>query len=438
MPKNLTLEKTLSTAAPTAKMQSTLQGLTSALRGVGTAGSQTKRVLADLRTGLQKTAAQVKRSLAAFDEINRLQSGGTAAKKGGSRAKTNKTAKADPAETLTPWQQALQQLRAQWDGFYAHIRSLLAPLGTAWDILCRSFAESWQVYAPGITAGLATALQGVKTLLQTLWDETFQPFLQNCAGLLATLWQQHLQPLWQQLALTLGALATLLLNLWNTVLAPLLQWAAVTFGPGVSLVFSGLATAAAGFVGVVADCINIALTVLQGLADFVSGVLTGQWDAAWNAMATMVGAVWQKIVAMVQNAASAAVNAVKSMFDGLWSIVQNILSAIGGVAGRVGAVFKGGGAAVQPFAALPALPVPALAGGAVIPANRRFLAMLGDQTSGTNVEAPLDTIKQAVAEVLNGFAGGGEQPINIYIGEELLDTVIAGSQRRRAVRSGGR
>ena len=126
------------------------------------------------------------------------------------------------------------------------------------------------------------------------------------------------------------------------------------------------------------------------------------------------------------------------MFDGLWSIVQNILSAIGGVAGRVGAVFKGGGAAVQPFAALPALPVPALAGGAVIPANRRFLAMLGDQRSGTNVEAPLDTIKQAVAEVLNGFAGGGEQPINIYIGEELLDTVIAGSQRRRAVRSGGR
>lgn len=435
MPKNLTLEKTLSTAAPTAKMQSALQGLTAALQGVGTAGSQTKRVLADLRTGLQKTAAQAKRSLAAFDEINRLQSGGTAAKKSGSKAKA---AKADPAETLTPWQQALQQLRAQWDGFIAHIRSLLAPLGTAWDALCRSFAEGWQVYAPAITAGLETALQGVKTLLQTLWDGTLQPFLQNCAGLLATLWQQHLQPLWQQLALTLGALATLLLNLWNTVLAPLLQWAAATFGPGVALVFSGLATAAAGFVGAVADCVNIALTVLQGLADFVSSVLTGQWDAAWNTMAETVSAVWQKIVAMVQNAASAAVNAVKSMFDGLWSIVQNILSAIGGVAGRVGAVFKGGGAAVQPFAALPALPVPALAGGAVIPANRRFLAMLGDQTSGTNVEAPLDTIKQAVAEVLNGFAGGGEQPINIYIGEELLDTVIAGSQRRRAVRSGGR
>lgn len=435
MPKNLTLEKTLNTAAPTAKMHAALQGLTAALQGVGTAGSQTKRVLADLRTGLQKTARQAQKSLAAFDEINRLQSGGTTAKKGsGSRAKTAKT---DPAEALSPWQLALQQLRAQWDGFIAHIRSLLAPLGTAWDTLCRTFAEGWQVYAPAITAGLQTAVQGIGALLQTLWDETLQPFLQNCGGLLAALWQQHLQPLWQQLALTLGAVANLLLNLWNTVLAPLLQWAAATFGPGLGLVFTGLATAAAGFVGAVADCVNIALTVLQGLADFVSGVLTEQWNAAWNAMATMVGTVWQKIVAMVQNAASAAVTAVQAMFAGLRSIVQNIVSTIGGIGSRVGAVFSGGRASVQPFAAVPALPVPALAGGAVIPANRRFLAMLGDQTSGTNIEAPLDTIKQAVAEVLNGFAGG-EQPINIYIGEELLDTVIAGSQRRRAVRSGGR
>ena len=44
--------------------------------------------------------------------------------------------------------------------------------------------------------------------------------------------------------------------------------------------------------------------------------------------------------------------------------------------------------------------VPAFARGAVIPAGKPFLAMLGDQKSGTNVEAPLDTIKQALSEVL--------------------------------------
>lgn len=44
--------------------------------------------------------------------------------------------------------------------------------------------------------------------------------------------------------------------------------------------------------------------------------------------------------------------------------------------------------------------IPMLAKGAVLPANHPFLAMVGDQRSGTNIEAPLDTIKQALAEVL--------------------------------------
>lgn len=55
---------------------------------------------------------------------------------------------------------------------------------------------------------------------------------------------------------------------------------------------------------------------------------------------------------------------------------------------------------------LSSVSIPRLAEGAVIPPNREFMAVLGDQSNGTNIEAPLDTIKQAVAEVLanNGNA----------------------------------
>lgn len=45
--------------------------------------------------------------------------------------------------------------------------------------------------------------------------------------------------------------------------------------------------------------------------------------------------------------------------------------------------------------------IPRLAQGAVIPPNREFMAVLGDQSHGTNIEAPLDIIKQAVAEVMS-------------------------------------
>lgn len=42
--------------------------------------------------------------------------------------------------------------------------------------------------------------------------------------------------------------------------------------------------------------------------------------------------------------------------------------------------------------------IPQLAQGAVIPANREFLAVLGDQKQGTNIEAPADLIRQIVRE----------------------------------------
>ena len=44
--------------------------------------------------------------------------------------------------------------------------------------------------------------------------------------------------------------------------------------------------------------------------------------------------------------------------------------------------------------------IPPLAQGAVIPPNKEFLAILGDQKQGTNIEAPLETIKEAVSEVI--------------------------------------
>lgn len=45
--------------------------------------------------------------------------------------------------------------------------------------------------------------------------------------------------------------------------------------------------------------------------------------------------------------------------------------------------------------------IPGLARGAVIPPNAPFVAMLGDQRHGTNIEAPLSTIQEAVAAVVN-------------------------------------
>lgn len=81
--------------------------------------------------------------------------------------------------------------------------------------------------------------------------------------------------------------------------------------------------------------------------------------------------------------------------------------------------------------------VPALAQGAVIPPNKQFLAMLGDQKHGTNVEAPLDTIKQALIEAMQSINFGGDNgDIVIKIGEEEIFRAVRRQSDRYYDRTG--
>ena len=94
--------------------------------------------------------------------------------------------------------------------------------------------------------------------------------------------------------------------------------------------------------------------------------------------------------------------------------------------------------------------VPYLASGAVIPPNAPFLAMLGDQKRGTNIEAPLSTIQEAVSNVvegaiLSGFAAmikeqQATQEIlkNIEIGDTIIGQAVDRyNEMNNIIRGGG-
>ena len=69
--------------------------------------------------------------------------------------------------------------------------------------------------------------------------------------------------------------------------------------------------------------------------------------------------------------------------------------------------------------------IPALARGAVIPPNREFLAVLGDQKNGTNIETPLSTMMEAFNRVLDarGGTGGGQQTVILEVDKKVLGRV---------------
>lgn len=68
---------------------------------------------------------------------------------------------------------------------------------------------------------------------------------------------------------------------------------------------------------------------------------------------------------------------------------------------------SGGGRVSVQSASISQASIPALAKGAVIPPNREFLAVLGDQRSGTNIETPLSTMVEAFKQALAESESGG-------------------------------
>jgi hypothetical protein len=93
---------------------------------------------------------------------------------------------------------------------------------------------------------------------------------------------------------------------------------------------------------------------------------------------------------------------VKNLANGIIGIINTIADAINDLFHIDFKGLKIAGAEIIPAfnAQLIRLPkIPMLAQGAVIPPNKEFMAVLGDQRHGTNIEAPLATIEEAVSRV---------------------------------------
>lgn len=129
------------------------------------------------------------------------------------------------------------------------------------------------------------------------------------------------------------------------------------------------------------------------------------WKHAWNSMGDKVSSVLDSVKRTVSNVFGWISDRIKSLGNSLKNLSSNTSSA-----GRSGTSYtrfaNARSETPAPYAMYPematlsSMEIPRLATGAVIPANKEFLAVLGDQKHGTNIEAPLDTIKQAQKESL--------------------------------------
>lgn len=218
-----------------------------------------------------------------------------------------------------------------------------------------------------------------------------------------------------------GLAATVIAN-WDTITnllgGPIGAITAMISGAllvlGVILVFTGvgiplglgmIVTGAAGLGSVVA--LNW---------DYLKEKLSETWEG--------IKAWWQSSVAKyftVEYWQDLGKNIIDGLLNGLKSAFESVKSWASNAMGSIKNAFTGGSNVRTP--AINSASVPRLATGAVIPPNREFLAVLGDQKQGNNIEAPESAIEAAVARGMAQY-GGGNQTAILKIGEQELGRII--------------
>lgn len=189
---------------------------------------------------------------------------------------------------------------------------------------------------------------------------------------------------------------------------------------------------------------------IGGVWKYAREKTTTTFGSMWNTVTTKVGAIRDAIVSKFANARDTVVDTftkirdtVASVFNGVIGIVNGAIGTINSAIGTVESAFSFGpwkvptptGSKTIGFkATFPRVPtVPYLAKGAVIPPRSEFLAVLGDQKQGNNIETPEALLRKIVREETAGRqAGGGSYRFTAQINRRtLFDEMMKEAQMRR-------
>ena len=162
--------------------------------------------------------------------------------------------------------------------------------------------------------------------------------------------------------------------------------------------------------------------IVGGITKFLFYTFKGNWKKAWEGIKQVFTGIWQTLAGAITLPINAVIDLINLLLKGITNGVNAILSGISNamqfdipewVPGIGGSTY---GLYIPPLE-IPT--IPKLATGAVIPPNREFLAVLGDQRNGNNIEAPEGLIRQIVSEELAKNNGGNNvYNVNLQVGHK--------------------
>lgn len=268
---------------------------------------------------------------------------------------------------------------------------------TVFSDMCESISSNWDTYGGDLLQGFTDFKNGLWETWWYIYDNIINPVITSCSETLTWLWDEHLKPLWDSIVEFVLSVSENILALWGGFIKPVVDYVVAILAPVVTNVINGIWDAICIVFAWISDVISGLLKYLDGFIQFIVGVFTLDWERAWGGIKKMFEGVWTSFEGTVKGVVNAIIWVINQLIAAIYSGIAGIVNGLGKIVDTVGDMLgKNWGFSIPTSAPK----IPYLAQGAVLPPNKPFMAVVGDQKHGTNIEAPLATIQEAVALVM--------------------------------------
>lgn len=384
-------------------------------------------------------------------------------------------------DTLSATQTVTSTIRDFLGGVFQHIRS------------------NYDKYIKPSIDNFGEGFNNVFTRVSGAYAQHLAPTINEIAKQFSELVNEYVKPLAEEILNFGGSVTELISQLYKHI-SPFVGWIGGFVVVGISNALRSIWEIFEFVYKIIATRLEAFFGVLHGLTEFLNGAFSGDWDRAWKGVRKILDSWWEGSTSLfnivketikdnfgdaiegANNLIDSGLGSIKTLFSTFMERIRIILSPFKGIVEGLGdtlkTTFKGaingvisqfnkfagwindrmkfswdglevggkkifGGGSVQ-LAKVPT--IPALANGGYVAANTPRLALVGDNKREGEIIAPESKIAEAVAAAMQLFLDAlreilgdrDDAPINVYLGNEKLDSLIVSANNRRALRNGGR
>lgn len=365
-------------------------------------------IMTKAASNAKKAAKEAKGALAAFDQINVLQ------KKESPETPEGATATPEALTIASDILDKIATLKKLWDEF---LKDPMGVLVAAIILVIQQLQEKWREFVQWVRDNLpfgdviADILTVIGETIKKMFVNALETFLNIkkniilifqgikdfITGVFTGDWALAWEGLKEIVTGVFGVMASIVVGILDHIglaLSGMVQILQILFAPVIE--FLGEM-----FERVKAKIAEAILSIQGAFGNLAKWFFENVWnpiEAGFGSAMTGIKQGFQKtfdgIKALVKGVVNTIIDYINGMIEGIVFGINTVIGSANAVAGLVG---------LPEIQSVQAPKIPRLATGAVIPPNSEFLAVLGDQRSGRNIEAPEALIRQLLREELGNI-----------------------------------